>query len=82
MILQKEDYKSVTQSLQNTILDLCKITLLLELMNVCIIADLDFELAFTKIRYSLLSSIYEISATSEVLLFQSVFLQKCLCHLN
>ena len=64
-------------SLQEVISDLSEVPLLLKLMSVSPLADLELEAIFTDIRSGLLSSISEITGSSEVLRFQSALALQC-----
>jgi SAM-dependent methyltransferase len=64
-------------SLQEVISDLSEVPLLLKLMSVSRLADLELEAIFTDIRSGLLSSISEITGSSEVLRFQSALALQC-----
>ena len=64
-------------SLSNIISDLSHIPLLLKLMSVSPLADLELEAIFTDIRSGLLSSLSEITGSSEALRFQSALALQC-----
>ena len=67
----------LTQPLQETISVLSELPLLLAFMSVCPLADLELEVFLSDIRFSLLSSISEVSASPKCLLFQSALALQC-----
>jgi tetratricopeptide (TPR) repeat protein/2-polyprenyl-3-methyl-5-hydroxy-6-metoxy-1,4-benzoquinol methylase len=67
----------LTRPLQETISVLTELPLLLALMSVCPLADLELEVFLTDIRFSLLSSISNVSASPKCLLFQSALALHC-----
>jgi SAM-dependent methyltransferase len=67
----------LTQPLLQIISDLSELPLLLTLMNVCPLADLEFENLLIGIRTSLLLNISELKVSAEVLSFQSALASQC-----
>jgi tetratricopeptide (TPR) repeat protein/SAM-dependent methyltransferase len=76
-LLEKPSIGELRQSLKEVILDLSRIPLLLKLMSICPISCLDLENVLTDIRCRLLSSIFVIEGSPEVLHFQSALALQC-----
>ena len=76
-LLEKHSLGSLRQPLQEIISTLAELPLLLKLMSVCPIADLELESILVDIRLTLLSSVDEISISSNILHFQSALALQC-----
>ncbi len=76
-VLKRHHAAGVKASLRQTISDLAKVPLLLELMSVCPLPDLELEAVLTNIRSAVLLNISGISGTAETLTFQSALALQC-----
>ncbi len=76
-VLERQSAEGVELSLEQTVSDLSKVPLLLELMNVCPLPDLELEAVLASIRSAVLMNISEIAATTEMLRFQSALASQC-----
>ena len=67
----------VEQSLEQTILELSRSPLLLNLMNVCPLADVELESLLREVRAGILYNLSSFVGNSDVLEFQSALASQC-----
>ena len=75
--LQKQSEGKLTDSINETIIELSNVPLLLKLMEVSPIPNLEFELFFKDIRSIILLNISKIKKNSNILLFQIALSSQC-----
>ena len=76
-VLKKHSEGTLSESLQNSIVEISKIPLLLKLMELCPIPDLTFESVIQNIRSEILLNIFRIKNKSRILPFQISLALQC-----
>ena len=76
-VLQRQSKGQLIQFLNEAVLNLSELPLLLKLMSICPLADLELEKSLTDIRSCLLLSVSQLTASPEVLRFQSALALQC-----
>ena len=76
-LLNEHTQGNLGNSFLEIVSELSKLPLLLKFISLCPLADLELEIALTKIRACILSSVFEISKNSNLLRFQNALALHC-----